>query len=85
MFRIDKDLQRLFLPEGYEIITEGVLQPGDIRWNLWLEEWNTKDVTQSPKHDIVIGDQIKSFPGVCRKITSTKNEKNEELLAVCQL
>jgi len=55
------------LPEGYEIITEGILIPGDIRWNRWADEWNTEDVTASPKHDCVIGDKIQSFPGVCRK------------------
>jgi hypothetical protein len=55
------------LPEGYEIITEGILIPGDIRWNRWADEWNTTDITASPKHDCVIGDPIKSFAGVCRK------------------
>ena len=55
------------LPAGYEIITEGILIPGDIRWNRWSDEWNLTDITSSPKHDCVIGDKIQSFPGVCRK------------------
>jgi hypothetical protein len=55
------------LPEGYEIITEGILIPGDIRWNRWSDEWNMDDPTDSPKHDCVIGDPINSFAGVCRK------------------
>ena len=55
------------LPAGYEILTEGKLIPGDIRWNRWADEWNLEDPTESPKHDCVIGDQISSFAGVCRK------------------
>jgi len=55
------------LPEGYEIILQGILIPGDIRWNRWADEWNLTDITSSPKHDCVIGDKIQSFPGVCRK------------------
>ena len=60
------------LPEGYEIITEGILIPGDIRWNRRSDEWNLDDPTDSPKHDCVIGDAINSFAGVCRKRKSLK-------------
>ena len=55
------------LPEGYEIITEGILIPGDVRWNRWHDQWNLDDVTQSPKHDCIIGDPVYTFAGVCRK------------------
>ncbi len=55
------------LPEGYEIITEGKLMPGDLRWDCWHDKWNLEDPTTSPKHDCVIGDSIISFTGVCRK------------------
>jgi len=60
------------LPEGYEIIIEGILIPGDIRWNRWHDEWNLDDPTDSPKHDCVIGDPIRSFAGVCRKRKALK-------------
>ena len=60
------------LPEGYEILTEGILIPGDIRWNRWHDEWNLEDITASPKHDCVIGDPVSSFAGVCRKRKSLK-------------
>lgn len=62
-----KERQIKTLPAGYHLVTEGKLQAGDIRWNTWYEEWNLKDPTTSPKHDIVIGDPVKSFKGVCRK------------------
>lgn len=61
------ELQVKTMPAGYCMVTEGKLQPGDIRWNTWNEEWNLTDPTTSPKHDIVIGDSIQGFKGVCRK------------------
>jgi len=64
---ISANLMMAHLPEGYEIITEGKLMPGDIRWNRWTDEWNLDDITTSPKHDCVIGDPISSFAGVCRR------------------
>lgn len=59
--------QQKNLPEGFHLVTDGVLQIGDIRWNYLQHEWNLSDPTTSPKHDIIIGDSIKSFKGVCRK------------------
>lgn len=70
--QIAASIQLANLPEGYEIITEGILIPGDIRWNRWTDEWNLADPSESPKHDCVIGDQVKSFAGVCRKRKSLK-------------
>lgn len=58
--------QRLSLPKGYDIVTSGRVQEGDIRWNCLDDCWNLNDVTLSPKHDIIIGDPVTNFHGVCR-------------------
>jgi hypothetical protein len=55
------------LPEGYELITAGKLEPGDIRWNNYEDCWNLDGITDAEKHKIVIGDDIKGFAGVCRR------------------
>jgi hypothetical protein len=59
--------QRSTLPAGFDLLTEGKLQEGDIRWNCIDDCWNLNDITVSPKHDIVIGDPICNFHGVCRQ------------------
>lgn len=59
--------QQKTLPKGYSMVTEGNIQEGDIRWDFLLNEWNMKDITTSPKHNIIIGDNVKDFNGVCRK------------------
>jgi hypothetical protein len=60
-------LQQETLPEGFILITSGRILPGDIRWNVYDDCWNVTDVTRSPKHDIIIGDQVSNFGGVCRQ------------------
>lgn len=58
--------QRSSLPQGYDIVQSGRIQEGDIRWNCLDDCWNLKDVTLSPKHDIILGDPVSNFHGVCR-------------------
>jgi|GEM_PF-3933326 len=60
--------QKATLPVGYGLVTSGAIQEGDIRWNCLDDCWNLKDVTHSPKHDIIIGDPVKNFHGVCRHL-----------------
>ena len=62
-----EDLQLSSLPEGHEIVTEGEVKPGDIRWNIWNDCWNTEAPIDEKKHSVIIGDPVKSFPGICRK------------------
>ncbi len=68
--KLEKQIQTL--PEGYELVTSGQIQEGDLRWNCIEDCWNTSDITHSSKHDIILGDAISNFHGVCRKSTSSQ-------------
>jgi len=58
------------------LITSGRILPGDIRWNVYDDCWNETDVTQSPKHDIIIGDPVSNFGGVCRPMSAAAEMLN---------
>lgn len=62
------EYQEHTLPAGYQLVTEGKIQEGDIRWNVWFDCWAITDPTQMPKHKLIVGDPINNFHGVCRKI-----------------
>lgn len=70
--KLEKQMETL--PEGFELVTSGKIQEGDLRWNCYEDCWNTADITHSPKHDIILGDSIGNFHGVCRKIAVNKSQ-----------
>ena len=68
-----REQQKATLPPGYELITTGNLQPGDLRWNVLDDCWNLVPTT-SPRHDLILGDPVLNFHGVCRKLDSQPSE-----------
>ncbi|HNX87733.1 MAG TPA: hypothetical protein PKH58_01515 [Paludibacteraceae bacterium] len=62
-----KHIQMATLPAGYEIVTTGNIQPGDIRWNAWEDCWNIDNPVSAEKHKLIINDPVSNFHGVCRK------------------
>lgn len=60
--------QMATLPKGYELVKEGPVLAGDIRWNQITDSWNLQDPTTSPRHDLIIGDPVKECSGICRQI-----------------
>lgn len=63
-------LQVATLPEGYSIITQGKVQPGDIRWSAWEDAWMLDSPLTEERHKIVMGAPVTGFHGICRKTGS---------------
>lgn len=66
-------IQKATLPPGYFLVTAGELQSGDLRWDIMNDCWNLVP-TVSPRHDLIIGDPVSNFHGVCRKLNPEPSE-----------
>jgi len=74
-------MQMATMPAGYEMVTTGRIQPGDIRWNTWEDCWNVDDPVSAEKHKLIINDQVSNFHGVCRPIAkATKSQPPENCI-----